>query len=187
MGNFRDKIKMDSFSVENIDTEEIDSVSGWLPENGIIDVNIAEKGLVMTLHGQNVCQELIAKVDRWISIKEGDKNKAWTNAALTKASAAGHTAVKNREWFAQADDEYIDACNEVAIAKAAKKWLENKASYFSGWHYAFKTFLRRDYSIEKLGNFQAGGYNEEMEKEHRKPNSKVEVSDMCGEIEWQEE
>ncbi len=165
MGTFSEKIDLHDFSIENINIAEIDQLTSWLPKNGIVDLNIAEQGLILTLHAQNLCQEQIAKIDRWISIKEGQKNKAWTRAALEKATAAGHKTVKNREWFALADDEFIEACNEVAIAKAAKKWLENKAGHFSGWHYAFKTFLRRDYSLEKLGNFQVMGYQEDTEKE----------------------
>lgn len=185
MGKFGDKVKVDMFSVEDIDTSEIDELSEWLPRNGIIDINIAERGLVLTLHGQNICQEKIAKVDHLISIKEGKKNKAWTKAALEKASVAGHKVVKNREWFAQADDDFIEACNEVAIAKAAKKWLENKAAYFSGWHYAFKTFLKRDYSLEKLGNFQVGAYNDDIDVKGHGANFE---GDLCGEESpWDEE
>ena len=51
---------------------------------------------------------------------------------------------------------YIDACNNLVMAKACKKWLENKAGYFLAWHYALKTFLRRDYSIESASG---AGYN----------------------------
>jgi len=184
MGTFRDRVNLDSFSIQDIDVSEIDDVSNWLPANGVMDLNIAEKGLVLTLHAQNVCQEQIAKVDRWISIKEGGRNKAWSEAALVKATAAGHKTIKTREWFAQADDEYIEACNEVAIAKAAKKWLENKAKHFEHWHYAFKTFAKRDYGLEKLGNFQQAGYNSDVDSRSHRTNPNTEVDDMCGEITW---
>ena len=186
MGTIRDRIALDSFSIQDIDVSEIDDVSNWLPANGIMDINIAEKGLVLTLHAQNICQEKIARVDRWISIKEGEKSKAWSEAALVKATAAGHKTVKNREWFAQADDDYIEACNEVTIAKATKKWLENKASHFERWHYTFKHFLKRDYGLERLGNFQQAGYNSSVESGSRRTNSNVKVDNMCGEITWDE-
>ena len=195
MGTFKEKVRVDNFSVEDIDTTELDQFSDWLPRNGVMDINIAERGLVMTLHAQNSCQDLIIKVDRLISIKEGERNKAWTNAALNKAGAAGHKVVKNKEWFAQADDDYINACNEVAVAKAAKRWLENKANYFSGWHYAFKTFLKRDYSLEMLGNYQPGGYKEEVSSARRQSGfgppgwddeKERDEDDICGEINWQE-
>jgi len=186
MATFSDKIKLDNFSVDNIDLSEVDELSKWLPSNGVMDINIAEKGLVITLHAQNICQEKITKLDRWISVKEGEKNKAWTKAALDKATTAGYKTVKNREWFAQADDEYIEACNQVAIAKAAKKWLENKASYFSGWHYTFKTFLRRDYGLEKLGNFQGMGYNDSSNFSTGHKSNDNNVENTSGEINWKE-
>lgn len=167
MSKFQDKIRIDNFSIEELDLSEVEELSDWLPKNGIVDLNIAEKGLILTLHGQNLCQEQIARIDHLISVKEGQRNKAWTKAALDKANAAGHKVVKNREWFAQADDDYIEACNQVAIAKAAKRWFENKADYFQNWHYAMKSFLRRDYSLERLGNFQVGYETEKVETDER--------------------
>lgn len=163
MSVFGEKIKIEGFSVEGIDLSEIEELVNWMPTNNVMDLNLAELGLVKTLHGQNACQEKILLLDRWISIKENEKNKAYAEAALTKAAAAGHKTAKDREWFAQADDAYIEKCNELAIAKAAKKWFENKADYFSGWHYSFKTFLKRDYSLEKLGNYQVSSHVENDE------------------------
>ena len=181
MGSFKDKVDIANFSIENIDTSEIDKLSNWLPSNSTMDLNIAEQGLIVTLNAQNICQEKIAQVDRLIGLKESEKNKAWAQAALVKAVAAGHTTIKSKEWFAQADDDYIGVCNELVVAKACKKWFENKASYFSGWHYAFKTFLKRDYGLEKLGNFQPITYNDMSPDGHI---SGENADDMCGEIDW---
>lgn len=146
----------DNFSITNIDIEPIKKIISMLPKSGIVDLNIAERGLLLTLEAQNLCQERIIELDRLIGSLESEKNKAWSNAALNKAKAAGHKTAKDKEWFAQADDDYIEACNNLVMAKACKKWLENKASYFSGWHYSLKTFLKRDYSIEMSSNI---GYN----------------------------
>lgn len=166
MDTFSEIINLDGFAVDNIDIKEITRVEKWLPVAGVIDLNIAEQGLVMTLHGQNICQEKIVKVERLIGILETNKNKAWSEAALVKSSSAEYKEMcktaKAKEWFAQADEDYIKVCNQLSLAKAAKRWLENKASYFSGWHYTFKTFLRRDYSLEKLGNLSETGYNVNM-------------------------
>lgn len=144
------------FSIYNIDISPIIEIISTLPTNGIVDLNIAERGLLLTLEAQNLCQERIIEIDRLIGNLESEKNKAWSNAALEKAKKAGHKTAKDKEWFAQSDDEYVDACNNLTMAKACKKWLENKASYFSGWHYSLKTFLKRDYSIEMSSNI---GYN----------------------------
>ncbi len=189
MNSLAKKVDLTGFSIETIDTSYLDEIANFLPKSGIVDLNIAEEGLVLTLHAQNFCQEQIVRIDRWISLKEADKNKAWAYAALSKAKENGHTAVKNREWFAQADDDYLSANNDLVLAKACKKYFENKADYFSGWHYAFKTFLKRDYDLERLGNFQVGGYNNSAKvSSTNHESSSVEQVEMCGDdiedIEW---
>lgn len=164
MSTFKEKIVIEGFSVEEIDTSEIDQIAAWLPRNGIVDVNIAEQGIIMTLHGQNICQEKIIQIERWIGLLENERNKRFSKAMLQKAVAQGLKTQKDREVFATADEDYILTSNELTIAKAAKKWLENKAAYFSSWHYALKSFLRRDYGLEKLGNFQAAEFSEKKEE-----------------------
>ena len=180
MGKFHDHIDVSNFSVEDIDTSELEDIISWLPKNDVFDLNIAEQGLIKSLHAENYCQEHIAKLDRYIAIRESDKAKAWAEAALVRAGAAGHKTAKDKEWFAAADDDYITVVNDIQLAKAAKKWFENKASYFRGWHYAFKTFLKRDYSLESLGNTSELGYNVDT-LDNRDHGNK---SDFGGDIEW---
>jgi hypothetical protein len=156
MTKLHEKLSINTFSIENVDISGIEEIISSLPRNGVVDSNIAERGLLYTLEGQNLCQEKIVQIDRWIGSLESTKNKAWSSAALKKAKEAGFKTVKDKEWYAQADDDYIDSCNQLVLAKACKKWLENKANYFSAWHYALKTFLRRDYSIENASGI---GYN----------------------------
>jgi len=188
MSTFHDKIDVSDFAIDNIDTSEIDKVIAWLPINGAIDLNLAEQGLVHALNAQNFCQDKIVLIDIWIGSLESAKNKAWSNAALDKAKDAGHKTIKTKEWYAQADDDYIDACNQLTIAKACKRWFENKASYFSSWHYSFKTFLRRDYEIEKLSNI---GYNVNMGSSRpvsrNRPSTVPSDVDFGGEYEWESE
>lgn len=180
-----DKFNLDSFDIEDIDVSELTDIDNWLPSNGVVDVNIAEKGLIQTLHAQNICQEIMAKVDRWVSLKENEKNKAWSDAALVKATAAGHKTVKNREWFALSDDDYIKACNQLSLGKAVKKWLENKSQHFQNWHYAFKTFLKRDYGLERFGNFQPSGHDAAIDSGGRMTRYGVE-DNISDEFKWDE-
>ena len=176
-------LNIDNFSVSSIDVSPIQELSNMLPKNGVVDLNVAEKSLIITLEGQNLCQEKVVVLERWIGYLEGLRNKAWSNAALTKAKDNGYKTAKDKEWFAQSDDKYISILNQITLAKASKKWLENKASYFSGWHYAMKTFLRRDYSLENLANFNNPGYTNNMEG--GLPNSEKQMSeDICGEHDW---
>jgi hypothetical protein len=180
-------LDIDGFSISSIDVSGIQKLSDMLPKNGVVDVNIAERSLVITLEGQNLCQEKVVLVDRWIGYLEGERNKAWSEAALVKSKESGYKTGKDKEWFAQSDDKYIETMNSITLAKASKKWLENKASYFSGWHYAMKTFLKRDYSLENLANFSNPGYTNNMEG--GQPNSyshreETQSDDMCGEHDW---
>ena len=156
MSNLYDKLSISNFSLKDIDISSIEEIVDHLPKNGVVDPNIAERGLLLTLEGQNLCQEKIVQLDRLIGAIESKKNKAWSAAALTKAKEEGYKTAKDKEWFAQSDDDYIDACNSLVLAKASKKWFENKAGYFLAWHYALKTFLKRDYSIETASGV---GYN----------------------------
>lgn len=186
MSNFYKISDLTDFSISALDTAEIEKISNWFPRGGVIDINSAERGMILSLHGQNVCQEHIVKIDIWIGYKEAEKNKAWM-LAIGRAKTSGHGTVKDKEWFAQADEEFINACNELTIARAAKKYFENKASNFSGWHYAFKTFLGRDYSLERLANFQSNGYNRviEVKSEHHPADKEasLEASDTWGDSE----
>lgn len=184
MGLLKEKINIEEFVLEKIDTSQIEQVEKWLPKNGVIDLNIAEQGLIYTLHAQNFCQELIVKLDRVIGHCETEKNRAWSRAALDKATDAGHKTVKNREWFALADDSFIEASNKLTFAKACKRFFENKAGHFSGWHYAFKTFLKRDYDLERLGNFQSGRYNSIENVDLAGHAQDKDETDLGGELEW---
>lgn len=186
MKTLKDILSIESFSIESIDVSEIHKIANMLPRNGIADTNIAERGLIYTLEGQNLCQEKIAQLDVWISRKESICDKSYSLAALEKAKNAGHKTAKEKEWFAQADDDYINAQNDVAIAKACRRWFENKASYFSAWHYALKTFLRRDYELEGAATINTFNIPESSRNFPKSRNSEDAVDDMSGEIEWSE-
>lgn len=186
MSKFRDIVDISGFSIEGIDLGGIEEIEGQLPKSGVIDINIAERGLVYTLEGQNICQEKIAQIDRWVAVLDSAKNKAWSRAALEKSKTLGHKTIKDKEWYAQSDDDYIEASNSLALAKACKKWFENKAGYFSGWHYAFKTFLRRDYSVESATSLNVVRYNDSGGG--KLPTASPEVNDKdddWGEVSWE--
>jgi hypothetical protein len=178
MSRIKDVLNLEDFSPEEIDLSALHSLMESLPRSGILDLNIAEQGLVITLEAQNLCQEKIALLDRYIGLLETKKNKLWSDAALNKSKAAGHKTAKDKEWFAQLDDDFILASNNLTMAKATKKWFENKASYFFGWHYTFKTFLKRDYTIERSSNLTFGAFDF-PEKES---NQSLDVD--TNDIEW---
>jgi len=161
---FVDMVSVDGFSIKKLDVSTIVELEKKLPSNRnyAIDLNIASVGMIITLEGQNICQEKIALLDRYLGILEGKKNQAWAHAALDLAKTKGHKTAKDKEWFALADSSFIAVSNEISLTKAAKKFLESKASFFSGWHYAFKTFISRDFSLEKLANLKIHEYNNDV-------------------------
>jgi len=188
MSEYKDIFKTSGFRIEDIDTSNIQKINDWLPKNGVMDVNIAEQGLVKTLHAINFCQEVIPKIDLIISERESNVNKAWTTAALDKAKGDGVKTAKDKEWFAQADDDYIRACNELSIARAAKKWFENKADYFTNWHYALKTFLKRDYSLEMMsGSIPVTSNIERFNSPKAHGRTANPPNDFGGDFQWDDE
>ena len=182
MTTFGELADTKDFSIKKLNIDDIRKIEEVMPSNGIVDVNIAERGLVATLEGQNLCQEKLVKVERWIGIMESNKAKAWSKAALDEAPKSGYKTGKDKEWYASSDSEYLKYQNEITLSKACKKWLENKASYFSSWHYAFKTFLSRDYLLEKSATNSNYGYTTDVggSDDPLQPTDK----DMCGEIDW---
>ena len=183
MAKFKDIISINNLSIEEIDISGIENIIQLLPTDGNVDSNIAERGLVYTLEGQNLCQEKIAQLDVWIGYIETKRNKAWSSAALEKSKQHGYKTAKDKEWYAQSENNYVEAYNELALAKACKKWFENKASYFSGWHYAFKTFLRRDYSIENATGLKVSAYNP-MQNGSASFPGKSDDDDIGGDMNW---
>ena len=188
MSKLSNILSISSFSISSIDISDIEEMADKLPKNGVVDLNIAEQCMVFTLEGQNLCQEKIVLLDRWIGYLESEENKAWSDAALNKSKVAGHKTAKEKEWFAQADQDYIIAGNELTLAKACKKWFENKANYFSGWHYALKTFAKRDYGIESSSGIihRSSGYQEAFppKNPHYTAQDIDPDTDIADEIEW---
>jgi len=181
MKKIKDFLSIEDFSPEEIGVDFLNQII-LVPKNGTVDANIAEQGLILTLEAQNFCQEKIALLDRYIGYCEAQKNKAWSDAALVKSKVDGHKTAKDKEWFAQSDETFISFCNKLTIAKATKKWFEGKANYYFGWHYTFKTFLKRDYPIERSSNLTFGAFEfEEAPVVKSLQNIEVNTDD----IEWE--
>lgn len=176
---FVDLVNIDGFSIKKLDVGEIVSIEKILPSNrnSAIDINIASRGLMLTLEGQNLCQEKISLLERYLGVLEGKKNQAWAVAALETSKLKGYKTAKDKEWFALSDASFIAVSNEISLTKAAKKFLESKSSYFSGWHYAFKTFLSRDFSLERLANLKVHEYNNDVDIQSTQDSSFVDEED----------
>ena len=163
MTTFAKILNINSFSVKDIDLSAIKELENMLPKHKIMDKNIANRILDVTLEGVNLCNEKVPVIDRWLGELDSKKNKAWSQAALVGAKAAGYKTAKDKEWFASEDNDYISVMNEINLAKAAKKWLENKASYFSMYHYRCRVFIKSDSSAENSSTHGIYGYNNDVQ------------------------
>lgn len=183
---FKEIINTHDFSIENLDFSEILKISKSLPKTKVIDSNIAEQFIIATIEAQDLCQEKIVQVERWIGIKKNLLDKAEAEAALIKSKEAGHKTIKEKEWFIQADEDVLSLKDELEKAKVCKIWLENKIKYFSMWHYSLKAFIRRDYNIESSSNYSVFSstpeYNMDEDPEIHSRGQKNK--DICGEIDW---
>ena len=183
---FKELINTKNFSIEEIDLTEIIKISNSLPKSSVIDANIAENFIISTIEAQDLCQEKMVQIERWIGVKKTLLDKAEAESALVRAKEAGIKTAKEKEWFLDSDQLVIDLRDELDKGRVCKLYLENKIKYFSMWHYALKSFIRRDYGIELSSNYPTFGstpeYNNNVGSEFssRSDNGK----DICGEIEW---
>ena len=73
MNNLYNNIFQKNLSVRSIDISILSDITNQLPSSGIVDLNIAERCLILTLEAQNFCQEKIVQLDRLIGLLESEK------------------------------------------------------------------------------------------------------------------
>lgn len=180
----------EEFSIENLDISEIQKISNLLPRTKVIDSNIAEKYIICTIEAQDLCQEKMIQVERWIGMKRIALDKEEAESALVRAKDAGHKTAKEKDWFVQADQAVMDLRDELDKAKVAKIWLDNKIKYFSMWHYSLRAFIKRDYNIEKSSTYSTFGETPEYNSENsdsdnsRQRNGFSKMGGDIDDIEW---
>jgi hypothetical protein len=143
----------DGFDPMNLDTSEIRDLSNALPKDGNIDLNNAEVLATKYLRGSDICSELAAIATAHAQKSDTLKKKAYSEAALVKSKTAGIKTDKSRAWFAEMDDDYIEASNKYSEAIAFVKWVNNKYDSFNKMHYMCKKILDRGYAHERMAGF----------------------------------
>ena len=141
------------FDPMNLDTSEIKELSNAMPKDGNIDLNNAEVMATKYLRGADMCSELLAIATAYVNKTDTLKKKAYSYAALVKASANGIKTDKSRAWFAEQDQDYLDACNKSTEALFFFKWVSGKLDSFSKMHYLCKRILDRGYAHEKASSW----------------------------------
>jgi len=142
-----------SFDPMDIDLSEIKALSGAIPRDGNIDTNNAEVLATKYLRGADMCAELLAIATAHAQKSDTLKKKAYGDAALNKSAKAGVKTDKSRAWFAETDDDYIEASNRYSEAIAFVRWINNKYDSFNKMHYMCKKILDRGYTHERMAGF----------------------------------
>lgn len=153
----------DNFSPMDIDLSEIKKLSDALPKDGNIDINNAEVLATKYLRGADLCSELAAIAIAYAQKTDTLKKKAFSEAALVKAIKAGVKTDKSKAWYAEMDEDYIEAANKHSEAAAFVKWINNKYDSFVKMHYLCKKVLDRGYAHEKAASWNGSNVDSEME------------------------
>jgi len=141
------------FDPMDIDLSEIRTLSEALPKDGNIDINNAEVMATKYLKGADICAELLAIATTYAQKADTLKKKEFGEAALVRSIKAGIKTDKSRAWYADTDDQYIEACNRYSEAIAFARWVNNKYESFIRIHYLCKKILDRGYAHEKTAGF----------------------------------
>jgi hypothetical protein len=153
--------QQEEFDPMSINLSDIKALSDAMPKDGNIDSNNAENLAVRYLKGADLCAELLAIATAYVQKTDTLKKKAYGNAAMIKAPKSGAKTDKSKAWFAEMDDEYIEASNKHAEALAFAKWVQAKLGSFEKMHYICKKILDRSYNHEKMSGFSGMPSEEE--------------------------
>ena len=168
---------VDAFDPLSIDTSEIRTLSESIPKDYSIDINQVEILATKFLRAGDMCGELLAIASCHASKCDTAKKKAYSYAAMVKATAAGIKTDKSRSMFADGDDDYIEACNRYSEAQAFAKWIDSKHASFTRAHYMMKEMLKRYYSQEQASGFNCSTDKVIEEEQKNNPNSWTDTED----------
>ncbi len=146
-----------NFDPMTLDTSELRALSESIPRDGNIDINVAEILATKFLRGSDICAELLAIATTQLTKADTECKRCFGVAATEKATLAKMGTAKMREWFANMDQDYINACNRYAELQGLVKWLNGKYDSFYKAHYMCKKLLDRSYAHESQAGWNGNG------------------------------
>lgn len=149
----RDILAPKDFNPMELDLTEIKELSDSIPSNGEVDINQAEILAAKSLRVADLCSDILSIATCYVAKCDTEKKKCYAQAALVKSSAAGIKTDKSKAWYAESDQDFIDASNKYSEALALVKWITSKHESAVRFHYLCKQMLSRNYSSEKAAGF----------------------------------
>lgn len=151
-----DVLEFGTFTPEKVDVTDINELSKHVPKDGHVDLGIAENLAVRFLRGADACAELLGKLTWWLAKKEDEKRAVFKEAMLIRAAGAGYKTAKEKQAFAEADSQYLDACENVSRAKVMVQWCKDKQRSLINAHYLMKHILGNNSSHRNASGMPLG-------------------------------
>jgi hypothetical protein len=121
------------------------SISREIPQNiHDLDPSHAEYLSGVMLKGMSMCGELYSLAVGYELRMEAAKKASYSRAMMVKASDAGFKSAKDREQFAFADEDFLDAQSKCIEAKMFKTMVEEKKQLFLKAHHLMKDVVSKD-------------------------------------------
>lgn len=149
----------------DINIDEIKNLSNLIPRDGHIDLNIAEELATKFLRGMDLCSELSAMCLAQQTKKQDEKTRAYNRAIIKTVENPGIKTDKMRVAFAEVDEDYINAQNDLNEIKAFAKYIDGKFNSFKAAHYLCKNMLDRGYGHERASGWN-GSVKDDLEEEN---------------------
>jgi len=153
----------DEFNPLDINISEIKSLSQALPGDGNIDLNNAEVLATKYLRGADLCSDILAIATAHAQKCDTLKKKAYSYAALVKSAEQKIKTDKSRAWFADTDEDYIQASNNYTESIAFVKWVGSKMDSFIKMHYLCRSIVKRGMDQEGASGWSGKGPENEEE------------------------
>jgi len=167
-----DILSVKDFDPMGLDITYIQNTIKEIPEDGLIDINNAERLATIFLRCADYCADLVARSARFFGHKETLQKSAKTGAIYKKIKEK-ITPTVAKEAYAD-DDAFIKASNETTDAEALLRWLTEKHGNLIKAHILCKNILTRHVATEKASGWQGS----ESEKDYTPSTPKRSDDDL---------
>lgn len=152
LADVRNKLNSGEITPTDVDLSEIKSLSAMIPSSGVIDLNMAEELATQFIRAADICVEIHSIAMMYEGRMIAQKRKVWALAMYKKAKEANLNTAKEKEAFADADEEYLQWNDRAVDAMAFRKWLENKLEVFIKAHHLARSVYEAGKRQEPMGS-----------------------------------
>ena len=161
-------LNIEGFNPLSVDVSFLKNVSAEIPEEGYMDLAMAERLAGATLKAAELCDDLLGQAVLLLSDRDAHR-RATKSRVISELLNRKVPSTIVKELYAD-DPDYIKISNEYNIALAWHSWLENKHGTLVKTHHWCKDFVRK-----AQGSYEASGW--ESSNSEKSLRSKLDSSD----------